>query len=319
MPRDNLLNSACLELFEFIKREDLKPLILHLVETCGPRLKEITYVDTFQNLIRRYDQLQGFNPDADTTLFSNDNTPTTNRTPNVNGNRWSGVKDMDATEEAYFNTSDDEEDENTSPKPKKLRSSNNNNNSSSVRDHVLTNGVTSSPMLKSLVDYPSDEDDLDAMDTHPSSSPSSTSTIPTSSTSSSESQEPKLSPSPLLQTPPPERLSEKRRREEDNDEDELGKLSTTSKRRNSGSSVSSTGSAASNGAREGGNTLKRKKPFVSKRDGGEAGKEGGDGKVKRIEISLGGKGILGSTTSTSTTSFLGEERGEAEKKGDDGG
>ena len=307
MPRDNLLNSACLELFEFIKREDLKPLILHLVETCGPRLKEITYVDTFQNLIRRYDQLQGFNPDADTTLFSNDNTPTTNRTPNVNGNRWSGVKDMDATEEAYFNTSDDEEDENTSPRPKKLRSS-----SGGGRDHVLTNGVTSSPMLKSLVDYPDDEDDLDAMDTRPSTT---TSQILTPSTSSTDSIQPKLSPSPMLQTPPPERLSEKRRREEDNDEDELGKLSTTSKRRNSGSSVSSTGSAASNGGGVGGNTLKRKKPFISKRDSVDTGKEGGDVKVKKIEISLGGKGVPSTTTTTSTT--VGE--GEGEKKGDDGG
>ena len=286
MPRDNLLNSACLELFEFIKRENLKPLIIHLVETCRPRLQEITYVDTFQTLILRYDQMQGFNPDADTTLFSNESTTPTNRTPNLNGNRWSGVKDMDAAEEAYFNTSDDEEDE-TSPRSKKSR-----------RDHVVNNGVTSSPMLKSLVDYPDDEDDLDMLDTGvPDSSNSPT---PVNTPTSSNSSAPKLSPSPLLQTPPPERLSEKRRREEDHDEDELGKLSTT-KRRNSGSSVSSTGSKDS-----GSNILKRKKGFMSNKKDGADSSPTGDFKVKKIEISLSGKGAATAAS----------DRGE---KGDDGG
>lgn len=213
--------------------------------------------------------MQGFSADADTTLFSNDGTTTTpNRAPNMNGNRWSGVKDMDAAEEAYFNTSDDEDDHEASPKTTRLRGS--------PRDSALTNSVTSSPMLKSLVDYPDDEDDL--MDTDRphryGSASSSASDTPSTSTEGT----PKLSPSPMLQTPPPERLSEKRRREEDNDEDELGKLTTT-KRRNSGSSVSSLGSNSSN-------TLKRKKGFLTKKDTAEAT---GDAKVKKIEISLGAK------------------------------
>lgn len=270
MPRDNLLNSACLELFEFIKRENLKPLIIHLVETCRPRLQEITYVDTFQTLILRYDQMQGFDADADTTLFSNDGTTTPTRTPTMNGSRWSGVKDMDAAEEAYFNTSDDEDDHEPSPKTKRLRSS--------PRENALTNGVTSSPMLKSLVDYPDDEDDL--MDTDPAPRRSSASSTASDTPTTSTENTPKLSPSPMLQTPPPERLSEKRRREEDNDEDELGKLTTT-KRRNSGSgsSVSSLGSNSSN-------TLQRKKGFLTKKHPAETT---GDIKVKKIEISLGSK------------------------------
>ena len=254
MPRDNLLNSACLELFEFIKRENLKPLIIHLVETCRPRLQEITYVDTFQILILRYDQMQGYNLDADTTLFSNDGTTTPNRTPNVNGTRWQGIKDreMDPTEEDYFNRSDEEDE--TLPKVKKQR-----------RESVISNGVATSPMLKSLVDYP--DDDEGAMDTTPPE--------PAEKTT-----EPKLSPSPMLQTPPPERLSEKRRREEKDDEDELGKLTST-KRRNSGFSASSTGSVASN------NILKRKKGFVSKNENRDSPTEKGG--IKRIEISLGAK------------------------------
>lgn len=246
MPRDNLLNSACLELFEYIKRENVKQLIEHLVETFRPKLEEINYVDTFQLLIHRYDQMQGFNPDSDTTLFSNDSTTTPNRTPNVNGNqRWQGVKEMDAVEEAYFNTSDDEDD----PLPKSILSK-----------AAKVNGVTASPMLKSLVDYP--DDDEDSMDT---TEPEDLGT------------KPEPDPSPMLQTPPPERLSEKRRREEDNDEDELGKLSL-SKRRNSGPSTSSIGSAA------GHNTLKRKKGFKNDRDSPHNSPS-----TKKIEISLSAK------------------------------
>ena len=250
MPRDNLLNSACLELFEFIKRENVKPLIEHLVETFRPKFEEITYVDTFRSLVERYDQIQNFNPDADTTLFSNDSTSTPNRTPNVNGNqRWQGVKEMDAVEEAYFNTSDDEDE----PSPKSVSSK-----------AAKMNGVTTSPMLKSLVNYPDDDDDDDAMDTIPSE--------PAEFGTKTE-----LEPSPMLRTPPPERLSDKRRREEDNDEDELGKLSS-SKRRNSGPSALISSSAASH------NTLKRKKGFKNDRESPTNGPS-----VKKIEISLNAK------------------------------
>lgn len=107
MPRDNLLNSACLELFEFIKRENIKPFILHVVEKYREKLENITYVDTFQNLILRYDQMQGYGAEADSTLFSQDDS-TPRRMP-LNGQRWQGVKELDATEEEYFNTSDDED------------------------------------------------------------------------------------------------------------------------------------------------------------------------------------------------------------------
>ena len=144
MPRDNLLNSACLELFEFIKRENIKPIILHIVENYREKLKDITYVDTFQNLILRYDQMQGYNPDMDTTLFSQEeDTPT--RTQVNGGQRWQGVKEMDAAEEEYFNTSDDEDELATKK-----------------QNHLpVTNGT--SPLTKPLVDYP--DDDEDAMDT----------------------------------------------------------------------------------------------------------------------------------------------------------
>lgn len=112
MPRDNLLNSACLELFEFIKRENIKPFILHVVEKYREKLETITYVDTFQTLIMRFEQLQGYEAEADTTLFSQDEGSDSRRI-RVNGQRWQGSREMDAAEEEYFNTSDDEDEVST--------------------------------------------------------------------------------------------------------------------------------------------------------------------------------------------------------------
>ena len=282
MPRDNLLNSACLEFFEFIKRENIKPIILHLVENYRERLQPITYVDTFQALILRYDQMQDFNPEMDTTLFSNDGGSTPNRHSKVNGNntRWQGVKEMDAAEEAYFNTSDEEDEVTSRKKP-------------------LQNGASPpSSLLKSLVDYP--DDDEDAMDTNkpaplsgpstpqPSShkpdprnqdaSSSSSSPAPASPTPSTSTSGPST---PLVATPP-ERLSEKRRREEDDEEDELGKLSVTKRR---SSSVGATSLA-------GHTLLRRKKGFAigaAGKDSSPTGMGGGGGGGKKIEISFGVK------------------------------
>lgn len=56
--RYNLLNSAVLEMVEFIRKENIKPLVSHLVEQYGPRLASCTYVDTFRNLKLKYEQNQ---------------------------------------------------------------------------------------------------------------------------------------------------------------------------------------------------------------------------------------------------------------------
>lgn len=279
MPRDNLLNSACLELFEYIKRENLKPLIRHLAEDYGSRLREITYVDTFETILLRYDQMMNVQ-DADMTLFSSEagvTTPPNQQRGNVNGNRgWQGVKEMDADEEAYFNTSDDEEDfqdQRDSPTAKRLKIS-------PKSTTPLSNGVASSPLLKSLVDYPDDEED-DLIDSS-SSSPfkprhHTQQPILPSSPSPSESG-PRLAPSPILTTPPPhETLREKRRREQDDDdEDELGKLSSMGnhhhKRRNPNSSSGASNnnpsihnkdssSSNSTGSTSNSSTLRHKKAF----------------------------------------------------------
>ena len=252
MPRDNLLNSACLELFEFIKRENLKPIITHIVENYREKLDQITYVNLFQEFIIRYDQMQGYNPEMEGTLFGQEEDSTPARTRHNGGQRWLGAREMDPAEEEYFNTSDDEDE--LAAKPKVTQSV-----------HSAPNGI--SRLSKPLVDYPDDDDeaaeikfgDLDSKRPNPQDNPSVDATLSTPS--------PRAAPIPQT---PPERLSEKRRREED-EEDELGKLSSGAKRRSSSiSSVSSTNSNTSN-------FLRRKKSFTSTKDSNGA---------KKIAISL---------------------------------
>lgn len=265
MPRDNLLNSACLELFEFIKRENMKSFVVHIVENYRERLEQITYVDTFSSLIIRYDQYrQGFNPEIDAPLFSQDGDTSPARPRLMENPRWQGSKEMDPTEEAYFNTSDDEDEI-----PLQRRTSNG-----------------TSPLLKSLVDYP--DDDEDVMDTKaapPGAPPGTGSPLsypvkgepysPSTLTSSPPSPSPSSTPSLPTPRTPPERLTEKRRREEDEEEDELGKLSLSKRRTSSMSSIAS--SVTSNLS----NSLLRRKKGLAP-SGSKSSPTGG----KKIEISL---------------------------------
>ena len=265
MPRDNLLNSACLELFEFIKRENMKQFVLHIVENYRDRLEQITYVDTFSSLIIRYDQYcQGYNPEVDTPLFGQDSDMSPTRPRLLENPRWHGSKEMDPAEEAYFNTSDDEDEI-----PPKRRTSNG-----------------TSPLLRSLVDYPDDDEDVLDTKAAPPGAPPGTgslspytpkddSYLPFTQTSSPPS--PSASSNPSLPTPrtPPERLTEKRRREEDEEEDELGKL-TLSKRRTS--SVSSIASSVTSNLS---NSLLRRKKGLAPSNSKSSPPSG-----KKIEISL---------------------------------
>lgn len=108
MPKDNLLNSACLELFGFVKRESIKAAIVHVVGEYRERIGQITYVDIFHDLISQYDQIQGQQPHMRATLISQED-PAQSR---VNGTGpWQGIRGMDAVEEEYFETSDEEEEE----------------------------------------------------------------------------------------------------------------------------------------------------------------------------------------------------------------
>ncbi|NXM92600.1 P4R3B phosphatase, partial [Oenanthe oenanthe] len=54
--RYNLLNSALLELFEFIRMEDIQFLIAHIVENFSDALESLKYIHTFQRLKTKYEQ-----------------------------------------------------------------------------------------------------------------------------------------------------------------------------------------------------------------------------------------------------------------------
>ncbi|XP_045436711.1 serine/threonine-protein phosphatase 4 regulatory subunit 3B isoform X6 [Pipistrellus kuhlii] len=54
--RYNLLNSAVIELFEFIRVEDIKSLTSHIVENFYKALESIEYVQTFKGLKTKYEQ-----------------------------------------------------------------------------------------------------------------------------------------------------------------------------------------------------------------------------------------------------------------------
>jgi protein phosphatase-4 regulatory subunit 3 len=218
MPRDNLLNSACLELFEFIKRDNIKPIITHVVEKYREKLKAITYVDIFEKLIQRYDELQGYGLEADATLFSQEEIPPSQRGV-LNGQRWQGVREMDAAEEEYFNTSDDEEEWPSDTRQEGLAIVN------QTASHVR------------LVDYPDDDDD-DVMDAKLETTVADKQEIELPERGLVDTNSSPTTPSTSQH--PLERLSEKRRRNED-DEDELGRLAQNGPKRRS-SSASSTAS-----------------------------------------------------------------------------
>lgn len=235
MPRDNLLNSACLELFEYIKRDNIKPIITHVVEKYREKMMAITYVDIFEKLIQRYDELQGYALEADTTLFSQEEISPAQRGV-INGQRWQGVREMDAAEEEYFNASDDEEEVCISEDT--LQTSANDILNVQWPSDARQDGlavVNQETSHVKLVDYPDDDEDDagDLMDAKAESM-------------GVEKQEIELlerriadtsSVGPRLAQAPPEKISEKRRRDED-DQDELGRLAQNGPKRRSSSASS---------------------------------------------------------------------------------
>ncbi|PSN32504.1 Serine/threonine-protein phosphatase 4 regulatory subunit 3 [Blattella germanica] len=72
--RYNLLDSAIIEMFEFIKLEDIKSLCSHVVENFGKVLDDIEYVQTFKALKLRYDQHQDKLKDRDRTTLDSGGT-----------------------------------------------------------------------------------------------------------------------------------------------------------------------------------------------------------------------------------------------------
>lgn len=105
--RYNLLDSAIIEMFEFIKVEDIKTLCSHVVENYAKCLDEICYVQTFKSLKLRYDQHQDKLKDRERNSL--DGVPSILRSSRYRRDQ----RQMDEEEEMWFNDDDDFEDNET--------------------------------------------------------------------------------------------------------------------------------------------------------------------------------------------------------------
>ncbi|XP_067371222.1 serine/threonine-protein phosphatase 4 regulatory subunit 3-B-like isoform X2 [Channa argus] len=175
--RYNLLNSAIIELFEFIKVEDIKSLIAHIVDNFYQALESIEYVQTFKGLKGRYEQEKD------------------RQSQRLNRYRRD-ARSLDEDEELWFNDDDDDDDGEAVekrmeddfsdsygkymeakkgaanganganngkaaviPPASPPVTSNNNNSTSSVKTVALPASPVMKTALVGLVDYPDDEDE----------------------------------------------------------------------------------------------------------------------------------------------------------------
>ncbi|KAG0289119.1 Platinum sensitivity protein, partial [Dissophora globulifera] len=106
--KNNLLNSACIEFFDYIRSENITLLINHIVPLYGEKLKSIEYVNTFKALIRRYEHLQNLSVAGSEAAEAAVSETSSAKRGGPGQQGWSSST-VDDDEEAYFNNSDDED------------------------------------------------------------------------------------------------------------------------------------------------------------------------------------------------------------------
>ncbi|KAI9033336.1 component of IIS longevity pathway SMK-1-domain-containing protein [Hyaloraphidium curvatum] len=105
--RNNLINSACLELFELIGKENIKPLIDNIVPQYRQTLEEASSLETVKRLGLRYDQNHEVNGVAPADEEDGAR-PAARARKGADRSGWS-TGFMDEDEEAYFENEEDEE------------------------------------------------------------------------------------------------------------------------------------------------------------------------------------------------------------------
>eukprot|EP01122_Echinamoeba_exundans_P012125 TRINITY_DN5011_c0_g1_i1.p1 TRINITY_DN5011_c0_g1~~TRINITY_DN5011_c0_g1_i1.p1 ORF type:complete len:867 (+),score=172.56 TRINITY_DN5011_c0_g1_i1:151-2751(+) len=117
--RYNLINSAVLELFAFIRKENIKILVAYFVQNFYDRVKHIKYVDVFEQLKAKYEHNESVAGEASST-HSGVTTPTrghragslgANRIVSEDQERFSRY----SNEENYFESGDDDDDDEIGP------------------------------------------------------------------------------------------------------------------------------------------------------------------------------------------------------------
>ncbi|WAR60687.1 hypothetical protein PtB15_9B626 [Puccinia triticina] len=230
--KDNLVSSACLELFENIRLNNPKPILNHLMDKRPDVIRLLAQkFTTFQSLIQRWEQNNDPQnaPGSGPAQSSSSNNTEENAAHNVrNIGSWSRSQTLDAEEENYFNDSDEETEEvgdvmiaSTSRTgggmigtrgmgQHKRQRSMTGVNPDMIRDLSGDKvGQEAGPPkpeggVKPLVDYP-DEDDEGA-------------TAPSSDASPTPVKSSEVEPGLSGELPPTARLGERRRREEDEED-----------------------------------------------------------------------------------------------------
>ncbi|KAG0358923.1 Platinum sensitivity protein [Podila minutissima] len=216
--KNNLLNSACIEFFEYIRHENVKLMVSHIVSLHGERLKQIQYVDTFNQLIRRFEQQNDKSmADTQTTDAATSEAGSAMQGQARPGDGWTSTT-VDDDEEAYFNNSDDEDevpDEEKSNDPpvsdlrRRVKESEDSDDEETTKSDMDHEPEPELPLLsrRKLVDYGEDEDEDDPDNAFgqllKASSSASSSASPSKSDSSSPppSKKPKLDENPEAATP----------------------------------------------------------------------------------------------------------------------
>uniref|UniRef100_A0A061R721 Protein phosphatase 4 regulatory subunit 3 n=1 Tax=Tetraselmis sp. GSL018 TaxID=582737 RepID=A0A061R721_9CHLO len=170
--RYNLLNSAILELVEFIRKENIQGLISHLVEQCyNEALEDIDYVDTFKQLKIKYEQSQERRVEASAGAAPTTSGGATQRARDMlmANRRRRDERGLDKDEEDYFNEDDDDDDTNdttpmersTGPRPligPKPPPADDTRRNTAGNGNAREDSVNANPLLP-LVDYDDDDDD----------------------------------------------------------------------------------------------------------------------------------------------------------------
>ncbi|KAL9407660.1 hypothetical protein AB3S75_046239 [Citrus x aurantiifolia] len=139
--RYNLLNSAVLELFEYIRKENLKSLVKYIVDSFWNQLVNFEYLASLHSFKVKYEQCL-------------ESSGTNNNVNSVDPRKRNDERALEKEEEDYFNDSDEEDTASASHAQR------------AQAQPVLSNGVAASysslsPRSGGLVDYDDDEDDED--------------------------------------------------------------------------------------------------------------------------------------------------------------
>jgi len=108
----NLINSAILELLDFIRKENVKNLVQYLVENNKDLFKEVTYVDTLKLLILKNEQNLDTSYNSPTNNSTTSSQSTASLSPSPFSNSRSVERDLEAeleAEEEYYFQDDDSE------------------------------------------------------------------------------------------------------------------------------------------------------------------------------------------------------------------